>query len=204
MVAGGLLLSPWVDLTSSQPSILTKNNDFFEGPIESKEGKGYLFIDKLLMNAPENLKEEILNNGHFYTTEKYLKCPLVSPMYQDKFDRFPPIIITVGGEERFEDEVIVFAHKIKGYNQSRPNSSSITLHIYDEMIHVFQALESHPSSQKSFELSSEFIKDCFNNNNEDTNGFWAYKVDVKQNFNPVEYDILKYNVAKPFSFNGEA
>ncbi|KAI9290552.1 hypothetical protein K502DRAFT_359983 [Neoconidiobolus thromboides FSU 785] len=205
MVAGGLLLSPWVDLTSSQPSILTKNNDFLEAP-NLKDGERYLFINELLVNVSDNLREEIVNvNGHFYTTEKYLKYPLVSPMYQNSFDGFPPIMVIVGDEERFEDECMIFAYKLKSNNKGTSNSQQVILHVYDEMIHLFQTFDSHPSCQKSFELGSKFIADCLsdniNNNNDDQ--FWACRIDTKLNLTPLDYDITEYQISQTFSLKEE-
>ncbi|KAI9290551.1 alpha/beta-hydrolase [Neoconidiobolus thromboides FSU 785] len=200
MVAGGLLLSPWVDLTSSQPSILTKNNDYLPEP-NSKYGKGYLFINELLENTIPSLKEEILSvNGHFYTTEKYLKYPLVSPMYQNSFDGFPPIMVTVGSEERFEDEIMIFARKIKSHSQTKSNGQQVILHHFEDMPHAFQSIEFHPSSIKSIKLCGQFIKHSFSNNiKNNNNGSWAYKIDNKLNLTPFDYDITNYKVAKAFS-----
>ncbi|KAI9291488.1 hypothetical protein K502DRAFT_368410 [Neoconidiobolus thromboides FSU 785] len=181
MVAGALLLSPWVDIASTQPSIFTKNNDYLPEP---------------------NLKhEEILNvNGHFYTNEKYLKYPLVSPMYQDDFDKFPPVMAT-GGEERFLDEFIVFEDKIKHYKQIESDSQQVILHIYDEMPHGFYGIWFHPSSIKSIELSSQFIKDCFNNKS--NNEPWACRIDTKLNLIPFDYDTTNYKIPEAFELKEE-
>ncbi|KAI9290703.1 alpha/beta-hydrolase [Neoconidiobolus thromboides FSU 785] len=199
MVAGALLLSPWVDIASTQPSIFTKNNDILPGP-KLNGIKNYLFINELLASSCLYLKEEILNvNGHFYTNEKYLKYPLVSPMYQDDFDKFPPVMVTVGGEERFEDECMIFAYKLKSYNQRKSCSHQVILHIYEDMPHVFQSIWFHRSSKKSFKLCSQFIKDCFSNCSKNNNNLsWAYKIDRKLKLHPFDYDITGYSIPKAF------
>ncbi|KAI9290506.1 alpha/beta-hydrolase [Neoconidiobolus thromboides FSU 785] len=93
MLSGGLLLSPWLDLSFSQPSFSSSTNDYLPGP-KLNDVKNYTFINELLASSVTDLKDEILNvSGHFFTNEKYLTYPLVSPMYQDNFDRFPPIMV---------------------------------------------------------------------------------------------------------------
>ncbi|KAI9290505.1 hypothetical protein K502DRAFT_326680 [Neoconidiobolus thromboides FSU 785] len=69
------------------------------------------------------------------------------------------------------------------------------------MPHVFQLFGFHPSSKKSFELGSKFIKDCFSNDgsNKNDNGPWAYKIDTKLNFNLFDYNITTYKIPQAFS-----
>lgn len=102
---GALLLSPWVDLTSSLPSYTeNRNGDYIPGPelinkLNLPESvvstlKTYSYATHLLAKSCPDLANELLNErGHFYAPEPFLKYPLISPMNSKSFTRFPPLMM---------------------------------------------------------------------------------------------------------------
>ncbi|KAJ9084701.1 hypothetical protein DSO57_1019263 [Entomophthora muscae] len=104
---GALLLSPWIDLTSSLPSY-TENGiaDYIPGPELIKKLdlpssvintlKTYSYATYLLAKSCPELKDELLSErGHFYAPEPFLKYSLISPMNTKSFTRFPPLMMVI-------------------------------------------------------------------------------------------------------------
>ncbi|CAI2176472.1 17363_t:CDS:2 [Funneliformis geosporum] len=106
-----------------------------------------------------------------YAPNEAMAIPYVSPMLADSLCDLPPLFLVVGGGERLRDESIYLAHrcveptKYKGphYNAGKFEKSpfqtptNTTLDLYEEMPHVFQMFESHPSSKVSIKRTIEFI-----------------------------------------------
>ncbi|KAJ3235162.1 hypothetical protein HDU81_000756 [Chytriomyces hyalinus] len=113
MPGGVGLMSPWLDLTQSMPSVIS-NGQF-----------DYL---------PDKVLGKILNEnrGQYYTRDNsQLSHPLVSPIFSTETSSRPicPILIHVGEVERLRDENLAF--------YSNFSKSPVHLEMFEAMVHVF-------------------------------------------------------------------
>ncbi|KAJ3301741.1 hypothetical protein HDV03_000447 [Kappamyces sp. JEL0829] len=116
MPVGAFLLSPWVDLTHSMPSI--HSNHAFD------------YLPALRVVDPNKG-----NRLHYYAPDHLLKTPYVSPLFADLSD-LPPMLIQVGQAEKLYDEDVAFAGRVCG------SSSRVQLEEYSAHVHVFQIFAS--------------------------------------------------------------
>ncbi|HUH74582.1 MAG TPA: alpha/beta hydrolase [Chitinophagales bacterium] len=103
-----VLLSPWVDLTSSGDSVTRKK-------------------DRDPLISPELL--EVFAKK--YAGKEDLKNPLISPLFGD-FTNFPPTLIQVGTEELLLDDATRLTRKMKSAGVL------VEMELWEGMMHVFQ------------------------------------------------------------------
>ncbi|MEW6128461.1 MAG: alpha/beta hydrolase [Acidobacteriota bacterium] len=105
--AGGICISPWVDLTNSAESILTK------------------------AEADPICTETILiQMATAYLQGQDAKTPLASPLYAD-LQGLPPLLIQVGTEEILLDDSLNLEKRAK------EAGVPVTLEIWEDMVHVW-------------------------------------------------------------------
>ncbi|KAJ3127831.1 hypothetical protein HK098_005725 [Nowakowskiella sp. JEL0407] len=181
MPAGIAGLSPWVDLTHSQPSHIL-NGDYDYLPYQSRD--------------PKYINE---NRNHYYTADNsYLNNPLVSPLYAninderfsmseraktvsaklsrhydepesqsgldftspdnsisqppDAMQLLPPILCQVGSAERLFHENLMFVAKTL-----EKTPSPVLLEVYEDMIHVHQMFPFEPLGNKAIKQLAAFV-----------------------------------------------
>jgi phosphinothricin tripeptide acetyl hydrolase len=105
--AGGVCISPWVDLTCSGASYATKAT---VDPIVTREGVGTM--------------------AQAYAGSGDPKAPLLSPLYGDLRD-LPPLLVQVGSDEVLLDDAVGLA------DRARAAGVSVTLEEWPAMIHVW-------------------------------------------------------------------
>jgi phosphinothricin tripeptide acetyl hydrolase len=105
--AGGVCISPWVDLTCSGGSYATKAD---ADPIVRRAGV-----------------EEM---ARAYLGGAPARTPLASPLFAD-LHGLPPLLIQVGSDEVLLDDAVQLAER------ARADSVEATLEVYDRMIHVW-------------------------------------------------------------------
>ena len=105
--AGGVCISPWVDLTFSGASYETKAA---ADPIVRRPG-----IDEM---------------ARAYLGKMDPRTPLASPLFAD-LRGLPPLLIHVGSDEVLLDDAVQLAERAKGAGVSA------TLEVWDRMIHVW-------------------------------------------------------------------
>jgi phosphinothricin tripeptide acetyl hydrolase len=105
--AGGVCISPWVDLTGSGASYATKAAS---DPIVRREG-----IDQM---------------ARAYLGDLDPKTPLASPLFAD-LAGLPPLFVQVGSEEVLLDDAVALA------DRARAAGVDVTLEVWPEMIHVW-------------------------------------------------------------------
>lgn len=108
MPAGGLCLSPWVDLTGNAVSMTTRAA---LDPMVQKDG--------LLDMARQYLNGKDAETAH-----------LASPIFA-RLDRLPPIYIQTGTDEVLYDDALRLA------GRAARSGVDVTLELWDEMIHVW-------------------------------------------------------------------
>jgi epsilon-lactone hydrolase len=127
--AAGVLLSPWVDLTIAGPSIQTR-----------------AAIDPLV--SPESLR---LAAG-YYLGGADPRMTLASPLYAD-LRGLPPLLIQAGDHE------VLLSDATRLAEQARAAGVDVTLDVWDEMWHVWQAwAEILPEGQQAIERIGAFIR----------------------------------------------
>jgi acetyl esterase/lipase len=105
--AGGVCISPWVDLTCSGATYVTKAA---VDPIVTREGVAAMAQAYVAAGDP--------------------KAPLVSPLYAD-LAGLPPLLIQVGGDEVLLDDAVGLAER------ARSAGVEATLEEWPDMIHVW-------------------------------------------------------------------
>jgi len=130
MPAGAVCLSPWVDLEGIGESMKTRAD---VDPVASPEGIGML--------------------AQAYLAGKDLRTPLAAPLYAD-FKGLPPLLIQVGDHEVLLDDSTRVA------DRARAAKIKVTLEVWPEMIHVWQAFASFlPEGQQAIEGIGKFIRE---------------------------------------------
>ena len=127
--AAVVCMSPWADLTF--------------------KGKSYVTKEK----AEVVLREDVLREwAACYAGAEKTSHPLISPVYAD-FRGFPPLLIQVGSDEILLDDSIMLAEKAKA------DGVDVTLKVWDDLWHVWQALgELIPESKQAFEEMEQFLR----------------------------------------------
>jgi acetyl esterase/lipase len=123
-------LSPWVDLTQSAPTYESLAD---VDPMVSKEG-----LD--VMAAA-------------YLGETDAHSELASPLFADNLGDLPPVLIEVGEHEVLLDDSLRLAERI------RADGGSVTLTVWPELIHVFQAFPGPlvPEADQSITAIGSFL-----------------------------------------------
>lgn len=126
----GVCLSPWTDLALTGDS-LTRN---------AKVDPFLKFYDIVFM-------------ANIYVGDNDPKNPYISPLYAE-LEGLPPILIHVGTAEIIQDDSVRFAQKAK------KAGIDITLEVFDEMVHVFQAFADWaPEGQEAIQKIGKFIQE---------------------------------------------
>ena len=105
--AGGVCISPWVDLTCSGGSYQTKAA---ADPIVRREGVGEM--------------------ARLYLKGADARSPLASPLFAD-LRGLPPLLIQVGSDEVLLDDAVQLADRAKAAGVDA------TLEVWDRMVHVW-------------------------------------------------------------------
>ncbi|WVQ96171.1 hypothetical protein IAU59_003274 [Kwoniella sp. CBS 9459] len=183
MPAGASLISPWVDLTHSMPSI----GGWDGGDFIPSSGFHYkpscawppLPGDGVTVTMPDGSEQHFDEQIQMYCPNNLLTHPLVSPVNLGSLGGLCPLLIVGGGGELLRDEITYLAYKAAAPTTYPPGSSTLTqypdqarsvnkykptkvhLQIYEGCCHVVPTL--------SWTRSSKFMyRACANFN------IWAY------------------------------
>jgi acetyl esterase/lipase len=127
--AAGALLSPWADLALAGPSIQTRAK-----------------IDPLCSEA------SLRRAAHWYLAGADSTHPFASPVYADLRD-LPPLLIQVGDHE------VLLSDATRLAEQARSERADVTLEVWDDLWHVFQAWASVlPEGQQAIERIGAYIR----------------------------------------------
>jgi acetyl esterase/lipase len=129
MPAGGLMFSPWLDLTASGESMTTraKRDPWFKPP------------DMPIIAS-------------YYCKEEEYRDPLVSPVFAD-VSGLPPVYIQVGDDEILLSDSTRIAENIEAAG------GDATLEIWPDMFHVFQVfVHQMPESREAIDKLVPFVQ----------------------------------------------
>lgn len=129
--AGGILLSPWVDFTTSFSSW------------DSNASTDYLAIDKNDPLVPQPL---------FVRSEEDLIHSYVSPSFSGSLEGLPPLIVLAGGGETLRDEITLFAQR------ADKDGVDVTHEVFDGGVHVFVAVMEKGMGKKGIENIGEWAR----------------------------------------------
>jgi monoterpene epsilon-lactone hydrolase len=127
--AAAVLLSPWIDLAATGPSVTTRAE-----------------ADPWLTDAMNHYHAELYAGG------KDVRHPLISPLYAD-LHGLPPLLIQVGGDEIMLDDSTRVAER------ARAVGVEVTLDIWEGMWHLWHAFASRlPEGKGAIEQVGQFIR----------------------------------------------
>jgi acetyl esterase/lipase len=127
--AGGVCLSPWMDLAITGDTIRTRAK-----------------------NDPILNKDEVTMMAKPYVGDNDPTLPLISPVYAELHD-LPPLLIQVGSDEILLDDSIRLA------NKARESGVDVTFEIWEGMVHVFQAFAVLlPEGRKAIDKIGKFVQ----------------------------------------------
>jgi epsilon-lactone hydrolase len=127
--AGGVCISPWVDLTCSAASYRTKAD-----------------VDPIVQKGPV---EEM---AHAYLGDRDRRTPLASPLFAD-LHGLPPLLIHVGSDEVLLDDAVQLAER------AQQAGVTATLEVWDHMIHVWHwFLPMLEEAESAVEAIGRFIR----------------------------------------------
>ncbi len=127
--AGGVCISPWVDLTNSAASYVTRAA---ADPIVTRD-------------AIEGLTQAYIGAGD-------RKAPLVSPLYAD-LRHLPPLLVQVGGDEVLLDDARGLEQRAKAAGVD------VTLEEWPSMIHVWHwFLPMLDEAERAIEVIGRFVR----------------------------------------------
>ncbi|WVQ79408.1 hypothetical protein IAT38_001505 [Cryptococcus sp. DSM 104549] len=129
MPAGASLISPWVDLTHSMPSI----GGWDGGDFIPSSGFHYkpscawppLPGGGVDITMPDGTHRHVDEQVQMYCPNDLLTHPLVSPVNQGSLGGLCPLLIIGGGAELLRDEIIYLAHKAAEPTKYPPSSATL-------------------------------------------------------------------------------
>ena len=95
----------------------------------------------------DTLKDHAKN----YYTENDPTDPFISPMFGN-FENIPPVLIQVTPAEALYNEIMLTAEKME------QQKTAVTLQIWEDMVHVWQAYGFVPEAKEAIEKIGEFIR----------------------------------------------
>lgn len=123
----GVCLSPWLDLTLSSDSILSKT------------------CADLVLNA-----DILAPYAEQYAGNNNKRHPLISPLFAD-LEGISPLLIHIGTDEILSEEAIRFSHK------GLEAGVVVAVETWEGLFHVFQMVPILPESKKSLAHIAQFI-----------------------------------------------
>lgn len=182
MPQGAVLYSPWVDLSCSSNS-WEENKDLDWLPPNASDIHSMLGSELVHPVYSYCLGEDVHRpltvlsptSSQTFTTvfsyqthvnmyesrrdavERFVRHPLVSPIYAESFKGLPPILIQAGECEVLRDESIALAYK---YASTHPQGW-VRHELYKDMVHVFQAGTWLPSAQLAQKYLVNFLIQVF-------------------------------------------
>ncbi|KPV72921.1 uncharacterized protein RHOBADRAFT_55585 [Rhodotorula graminis WP1] len=168
-VGGAILLSPWVDLSTS-----------FKSWDENK-GNDYLVIDNHAdpLHPPRLYLSSSLPELEQSHHVDQLSAPYVSPALGplDSLSNLPPLLVQSGGLECLRDEITVFVRR------ARKAGTDVTHQAWTDGIHVFHALQATLSGASAMREVTSWVERLFPPSSASTSASspapaWAQRVDA--------------------------
>ena len=144
MPKAAVCISPWLDMTASGDSYVDNYG-----------------VDPVFGIRNEKISREEVSSL-LMTSELYMwlgkedrKDPYISPVYAEFDSTYPPLFVTVGGNEMLLSDSKTLVEKF------RAAGVEAHLHIGDGMFHAFNIYQLFPEAQKALRLADDFIRKQF-------------------------------------------
>ena len=132
------LISPWTDMTASGASY-EKNYT-----VDPMFGQKDAVLD-------ETTRDRLLHSDMYaWCGDADRKDPLVSPVFGD-YKGFPPVLMTVGGDEILLDDTLTIAGKLED------EKIQTTVICHPKMFHIYPLYTMFPESKKAYRAILDFI-----------------------------------------------
>jgi acetyl esterase/lipase len=96
-------------------------------------------------------KDKLVQQAKNYYGDHNPEDPFISPLFGD-FQNFPPVLIQVSAQEAIYNEIMLTAEKMER------QQVQITLQLWEEVVHVWQAFGFMPEAKDAIEKIGEFIR----------------------------------------------
>lgn len=133
--AGGILISPWVDLTDFESSSWINHAD----------------VDYLDVGLAKMFAKCYQGNCGTYSSQD------LSPTFSEALHTLPPLLVEVGECEVLHDQIVEFCKKVEAAG------GKITCNVRHDMVHVFPiySFTGMPQCKASFMAIVRFVNDLF-------------------------------------------
>jgi len=130
MPAALVLYSPWSDI--------------------DKIGDSYYTLENIspLLHYEKNLR----SSAEAYVKDNSMKNPLISPVYAEYNEQFPPTLIQVGTRDLF------LSNCVRLYRKMKKGGTQVELSMWDGMWHVFEAIPELPEAKEAILEAGIFMK----------------------------------------------
>ncbi|KAK4703020.1 hypothetical protein P7C70_g3202, partial [Phenoliferia sp. Uapishka_3] len=136
--AGATLISPWVDLAHSFPSVFEDDSGDYipSAGFHYRPGiawpplKGNSIMVELAKGEGEVLLDDQIQ---MYCPNTLLSHPLVSPVNQGNLGGLPPMLVVGGSSELLRDEIIYIAHKAASPSSYPPSQATLQAYPYQKV-----------------------------------------------------------------------
>ena len=136
-----VLMSPWLDMTAGGKSYV------------ENYGVDPVFGIKGATITEEGVKSLLQRSDIFmWLGDNDRTDPLISPVFAEIDGSFPPIFVTVGGDEMLLSDAKTLVQKL------RDAGVSATLHVGDRMFHAFPVYQIFPEARQALKAISAFIR----------------------------------------------
>jgi acetyl esterase/lipase len=134
MPGGAVLMSPWTDLSLSDPFNQLHFSDYLPNDSDAIMGE----------NSRIRFHEDPTGTYMYCTKREAIEDPYVSPLFAPSMANLPPILIQAGAAERPYGQAIKLAFRLAAEPEQ-----NVTFESYSDQIHVFQLLgDAHPASKR--------------------------------------------------------
>lgn len=139
-----VLISPWLDMTASGKSYV---DNYKVDPVFGIRGE---------TPTAEEVKNLLMKSElYMWLGDNDRTNPYISPVYHTFDETYPPILVTVGGNEMLLSDSETLVEK---WNQA---GSKAKIHIAEGMFHAFNIYQLFPEAQKALKIADDFIKEQF-------------------------------------------
>lgn len=115
-----VLMSPWTDLTLSDPFNQLHISDYLPNDSDAIMGSG----------SRLRYHEDVEGTYFYCTKREAVEDPYASPLFAPSLEGLPPILIQAGGAERPLGQCILLAFRL-----AAEKAQNVTLEVYEDQIH---------------------------------------------------------------------
>lgn len=141
MPRASVLMSPWLDMTAGGASYV---ENYGVDPVFGIKGASI---------APEDVKTLLMKSSlYMWLGDHDRKDPYISPVFQEFDETYPPVFVTVGGDEMLLSDAKTLVEKLRGAGVRAE------LLIGDRMFHAYPVYQIFPEAKQAWKAICAFIR----------------------------------------------